>query len=632
MALRKNTNHSPVQLNPEFQNLLVRNGMQARLISTLNGAYRLEVHGHDSPVVSYEVTPHQVKSLSDWGSNYANKTAYNTFISVVKDDFDIPRNFVHARNANSRVAMGLHGYRIGVGEYGCPERMPIRERLFGFAVPMHKPDRSPGFWGRLTSFLGWTPRQQDGYHLRRVEGAPLVPVRPDGRMKPGELQSGGYGFYYKGNQLEPSREPANKPFIDPLSELKEAFIPAQKELEPAKSYNELITSPVYFTNDKFQECLSSHGLMIDADAKLLTIQSAKQSFALQYDLTDEQVNILTSNSLKSATTQKRLDIINEVIGPDFEGTVTLEMLNSATPISLDLKPDLRLEEEITHLNEPRENPPEMNIPADLSDGYQMVADGKFIPIISEMEGHHWQQDIRGGRDVVLKDVVAYENNHQYFLRAHVNGEQYVRSLTDEQFKELHYKTDEKRIELVDNLLDGISFKYGAYKGEQVNTIHTDASRLEAIKETKGWFREGKDGREVNVGFIGVKQLGDGKYAMTGEIEGETVTREISKKDYDKFLAMDDYHRMRLFSKLFGEVDLKDRLSVGNRITAALAAGITVMGELSADGPDMYWHPPYGHERPVRAYFKPGVDTPEEVARRNYEAAINTENIQNGLRK
>ena len=29
-------------------------------------------------------------------------------------------------------------------------------------------------------------------------GAPMVAVRPDGRQKPGELQTGGYGFYYKG--------------------------------------------------------------------------------------------------------------------------------------------------------------------------------------------------------------------------------------------------------------------------------------------------------------------------------------------------------------------------------------------------------------------------------------------------
>ena len=104
----------------------------------------------------------------------------------------MPRNFVHARNANGRVAMGLHGYRIGVGEYG---RIPLDRRgIHPFIDPFH---------GR---FLGWTPRQQDGFHMRRVggamfmQGAPIVPERPDGRMKPGELQNGGYGFYYKGEQ------------------------------------------------------------------------------------------------------------------------------------------------------------------------------------------------------------------------------------------------------------------------------------------------------------------------------------------------------------------------------------------------------------------------------------------------
>jgi hypothetical protein len=33
-----------------------------------------------------------------------------------------------------------------------------------------------------------------------MQGAPMVPERPDGRVKPGELLNGGYGFYYKGQQ------------------------------------------------------------------------------------------------------------------------------------------------------------------------------------------------------------------------------------------------------------------------------------------------------------------------------------------------------------------------------------------------------------------------------------------------
>ena len=40
------------------------------------------------------------------------------------------------------------------------------------------------------------------------------------------------------------------------------------------------------------------------------------------------------------------------------------------------------------------------------------------------------------------------------------------------------------------------------------------------------------------------------------IDGQVITHEISQKDYDKFLAVDDYHRMKIFSKIFSEVDMK----------------------------------------------------------------------------
>ena len=62
-------------------------------------------------------------ALTDWGTNTANKKAYNILTSIIGKDFYMPKNFVHARNANGRVAMGLHGYRIGIGEYGHMGRL-----------------------------------------------------------------------------------------------------------------------------------------------------------------------------------------------------------------------------------------------------------------------------------------------------------------------------------------------------------------------------------------------------------------------------------------------------------------------------------------------------------------------------
>ena len=117
MAIRKQLNPRQMDISPELCDLLMRNGMQAHIIADGNG-YQLAVQGHDSPLLTYRLTEKQMLALTDWGTSYANKTAYNTFTSVVGNDFYLPKNFVHARNANGRVAMGLHGYRVGIGEYG----------------------------------------------------------------------------------------------------------------------------------------------------------------------------------------------------------------------------------------------------------------------------------------------------------------------------------------------------------------------------------------------------------------------------------------------------------------------------------------------------------------------------------
>ena len=117
MSIRSNSLPLRGDLSPELQDILRRNGMQAHIIRQGDG-FQLAVQGHDSPLLTYPISAQQMKAMTDWGTNYANKNAYNTFAALVGNDFYVPRNFVHARNANGRVAMGLHGYRIGVGEYG----------------------------------------------------------------------------------------------------------------------------------------------------------------------------------------------------------------------------------------------------------------------------------------------------------------------------------------------------------------------------------------------------------------------------------------------------------------------------------------------------------------------------------
>ena len=530
MAIRTHTNPRIADLQPEMRDLLMRNGMQAHIVPAGEG-YQLVVQGHDSPLLRYPISKQQFSALTDWGTNHANKKAYKTFTEIVKDDFDLPRNFVHARNANGRVAMGLHGYRIGIGEYG-------RVGRYGMPPP----------------FLGWTPRQQEGYHLRRVggrlfyAGTPMVAERPDGRMKPGELQSGGYGFYYKGHPQQPA-QPVRQ---DVLQELQAGITPMvgkPRSEEPAKPYKELITSPVYFSNEKWQECLSSHGILIDKEEKTLTIQSEQVHADMVYDITDAELSALTSNSIEEHPIERRLELLNTVIQEDFADKITMDSLNHTERIGITLHPEVEQD-----LAARQQQEQEILLP--------LEADNGLAPYSNE-------QAILQEDESIIKEPQEGA------------------------------------------LIDGRDLPY--------------------LHESKGWYREGEHGREVEVEAIAVQPAeAEGKYRMTAIINGEAITHEISQKQYDKFLAVDDYHRMKLFSKVFNEVDMKTRpemrSNLGAKIFAALAAGTVVASDLVHG---IHHHPCpelYGEHfcHAPRPYFKPGVDSPRDVAARNFEAQMNQE--------
>jgi alpha-D-ribose 1-methylphosphonate 5-triphosphate synthase subunit PhnG len=508
MVLRKQLNPREMDLQPEMRDILLRNGMQAHIIANGDN-YQLAVQGHDSPLLTYNLTEKQMLALTDWGTNTANKKAWNVFTNIVSGDFYMPRNFVHARNANGRVAMGLHGYRVGDGEYGR------------------------GMWG--PSILGWTPRQQDGMHLRRVGGqvffaGPMMVERPDRRLKPGELQSGGYCFYYRGQQQPQA------PQQDVLQDLQSVISPIQqrpRSTEPAKPYKELITSPVYFSNEKWQEVLSSHGIVIDPEKKTLTVQSSSTDMDMVYDLKDEELKMLTDNSIKKTPIAKRLEILNGIIGSDFQNKITMDILNSKERISIALKPE----------------------------------------VLAQLQQSQQDQNQKSTQQVATVQNDLYNN---------------------------------------ENSVDG--------------------RNLELENDRKGWYREGKHGREVEVtGITAYRTDVDGQYVMTAQINGQTVSHEITQKQYDKFMALDDYHRMKLFSSIFKEVDMKTRpearSNLGSQILGALTAGAVVAGEV-AHG--FHRPPPQGGDLTIinvnghapRPYFKPGVDSPNDIAARNFEAMAN----------
>ena len=549
MSIRKNTNPRSLDLSPGLQDILERNGMQAHITGSSRG-FQLVVQGHDSPVLAYDLNDRQLMALTDWGTNYANKHAYTTFTELVEKDFDLPKSFVHARNANGRVTMGLHGYRIGEGEYG--------------RLAYHRRGWHTDRWH--TPFLGWTPRQQEGCHLRRIGGelfyggAPMLPNRPDGRIKPGELMNGGYGFYYKGDQAK-----SPEPMKDVLAELETVIEPVaavERTTHPAIPYNEAITSDVYFTNEKWQEVLSSHGLVVDAQTRTLTVQSASSPADLQYDLTAEELQRLTSNSLKDVPLAERIATINGIIGNDYQDAVTLDMLNGKTSI-----------------------------------------------------------------DLALTDIARSEIEQQLGISARQAGLE----INDGEIT----VQEQYRHPIDENAVDGHD-----------------------LGESRGWFREGAHGRAVEVGEIRVEKIApqqqpeavkedrnsktenEVKYRMTAVINGKAISHDITAKQYDKFLAIDDEHRMKLFAKVFPEVAIRNipkekdpnGLTFGEKLLAGLGVALGVAHEaghiyrdVHGPRPDIYVsHMEHHHHPPERVYFKPGVDSPMDVAARAYEAQVNAE--------
>lgn len=667
MAIRKYTNPRELDLSTGLQEVLRKNGMQAHISLAKDGGRELIVLGHDSPVLTYKLNEKQVENLMGWGTTYENKKAYNTFASIVKDDFYMPQNFVSASNAFGRVAMGLHGYRIGHGEYGYDARPARRTPWF---APFSRQGR-----GWAGDFVGYAPRTE-GFHLRRIGdhayrpwgGGPMVTERPDNRVKPGEMLSGGYGFYFKGHQKETPVEVLDQISIEPKIKPLEAAPRPQGQGIP---YSSVITSDVYFSNDKFQEVLKSHGIVIDEAKKTLTIQSNLSKVDLQYDLKPEELQKLMANKVSGkggVSVDARLAIINEVIGKDFDTKLTKDMLETKELVSLDLNPEVRQEVEAPFIEQERriaeqqrlaEARAEQRRESERIERDPNAINGREIQAILGNKG--WFQPVANGREMVVGEIrVDKTLNGTYVMEAEVNGRLLAHSISVKDYQKFLDLDDAHRLKMFDKVFSEVEIKsahgeslyqddlYLAHDGQSIvhqkevdiqnaTSNRVDGAALLEFNERKGFYRERAHGREVEVGNIQVDPTANGKYKMTAVINGQTISHEITQKQYDKFLAVDDYHRMQLFSKIFNEVDIKTRPGEGHNLGAALLAALVVGGEVMRDGLSVPHEPrPEIYEtRTGPVYHKAGVVSPADVAAANFrseEANLGVPGPEEGIRR
>lgn len=135
MATRKNTNPRALDIAPQLQDTLNANGMQAQIAMTPTGEYQLVTMAHNTSTPRrYTLNDAQLEALRNGGTNVWDKKAYQTFVSIVRNDYYIPGSWGAARNANSPVNMGLMGIDLIL------ENMDIEENVHSTLLKVQDTD------------------------------------------------------------------------------------------------------------------------------------------------------------------------------------------------------------------------------------------------------------------------------------------------------------------------------------------------------------------------------------------------------------------------------------------------------------------------------------------------------------
>lgn len=565
--IRKNTNPRATDVAPQLQSVLHANGMQAHISLTETGTYQLVTLSHNSSQPRYyDLSEKQLDALINGGTNAWNKNAYNTFVSIVKDDYYIPGSWVAAKNANSPVNHGLWGHTIMDGEYG-------------YRDPRFRPFAGPGFGKFDNSPLGFL-FGGGRYHIRRVEGrpyfansAPVVVERPDGRLKPGELKSGSYGFYDKGKQKK-----------DALSNLEVDVKPRVLERPkgkalPLKDYINGYSTLLTFSGAGFAEVLSSHGIVVYKDKKTLTIKSDGVNRNLEYALTDEELNTILNDKLRFTDTRgkkkqvynknapnisERLDVINKVIANDFVDKITVDHLQSKDYINIKLKPET---EAALGLTEAKANEYNRNIDVlelnmqDMRQDYKTgfvdkwntigVVDGRMLP-----ENMGFYLPMNKGRRVTVGEIQAYPTNDgektSYRMTAVVNNQLMSREISKDDYNRFLNYDDEHRLQLFDKVFNEVKIK-SASNGQLEDKVYSgNIDSAKGVVSLKGDYClvSGKSSAAITAAMAWKDEIsGDYLINLRTNKDAGMWSFKISQEQYNKFQYATDEERANLLSTL-----------------------------------------------------------------------------------
>ena len=582
--LRKNTNYGVTDISPRLQDTLNANGMQAHITMTQTGDYELVTLSHNSSEPRrYPLDQQQVEDLMNGGTSAWDKKAYNTFVGIVKEDYYIPGSFVAARNANSPVNMGLDGHRLAPGEYGYREPR--------FFYPFEGPR-----YGRFDSIIDGLMGLAHGGRIRRIDGrpfyansAPVVIDRPDGRLRPGEMKTGAYGFYDKGMKQK-------QDVLQSMS-ISEQQLPKVERPKGQSVPLNSISSPVYMSAEKFQQVLSSHGVVIDEKKNLLTIKSASVPTNLEYKLNPDETKKLMNEKFKysdkkgvhnkdGVSVNERLAILNAVIGKDFTDKITVEMLNSKDYIDIKLKPEVEKELGLHQeaANQYMASKLDIIDMKDMREDYRSgfldrwnsigVVDGGAL---NPNEGFYLP--VKDGRAVSVGEIQVSPVNDgksatTFRMTAVINNQVVSHDISKEDYIKFINYNDEYRLKLFDKVFDEVKIK------DASNGVLEDPVRSGRIEDADGVAVLNGHYNLVNdnvsaaiTGAMAYKDQISGNY-MLNMRESKDIgmwSYKITEEQYLAFKNTDDDGKAKLLSTIIPITDEnKQPLSVVKEIRLPLS--------------------------------------------------------------
>lgn len=636
MAIRGH--HIGFDISTELQSILRKNGLEAHIVQDYDGRLYLEAQGRNYPYNRYEITRQQAEAMSLWGYNSTNTKAYNTLKHILKDA-DMPRALVVARQAGGLVNMGQWGQRM------TPER------------------------------AGFFPRQRFGGLYNPGYMSRPVATFPGERLAPGTMRSFDYrspglrpttGVYWKGERRQYESEDQMPDRVKVTVTPEKPRAAERPEPGKAVALTDHYMNPVYFSPEHWRQVLDTHGIVIDEANKKMIIKSSGARLNYSYDLTDQEIAKILNPKLEpdGVSIKERLDIINNNVNfkKDFESGITVDMLKSNDIIDVKLTPAARekFEYKFEEYDRWMEQQKMLTEAKEAARSQFMAQEGRIRrdpAAISGREigailgGYGWYNAEAHGREVVVAEIrvdnlkeainsvvmpdgrvmtaeelqkematlgpedqeyaktiqdrlqkLMDENKDakdKFVMSAVINGEIVSHEISRKDYEKFMRYDDEHRLKLFDSIFGEVSIQKseGVREGRPDDVFLADDGRsfvtreemdiqrskstgvdgqdLRDLNYKKGFYREGTHGREVTVDAIKVEPdpQKEGNYKMTAVINGQSITHDISQKQYDKFLAVDDYQRLRMFSKVFNEVDMKIRPEHKPNVGAMLMAGL-----------------------------------------------------------